>query len=472
MIPVVLSGGSGSRLWPLSRERHPKQFLSLDEGATLIQRTLERLRGAEDIDPPLIVSNIEHRFLVAEQLREIGIEPQAILLEPEARNTAPALAVAALAAPTPDAVLLALPADHVIRDVVAYHAALVDGLAAAVHGDLVAFGIVPARPETGYGYIRAARRSGAVPAPIAAFVEKPDLADAREFVASGDYLWNSGMFMFRADRFLEELSLYAPAVLDAAGRAWENAEQDRDFTRLEPAAFAESPNISIDYAVMERTRHAVVIPLDAGWSDIGSWDALASVSGSDHAGNTIIGDVLVKDVSGSYIRSESRLVAALGLHGQVIVETPDAVLVADLARAQEVKSIVARLGEKGRMEHLLHRRVYRPWGWYEGMVSGERFQVKHICVRPGESLSLQLHHHRAEHWVVVRGTAEVTRGEETFVLSEDQSTYIPLGVRHRLSNRGELALELIEVQTGSYLGEDDIVRFEDAYGRCREESGK
>ncbi len=468
MIPVVLSGGSGTRLWPMSRARHPKQFLALDGGGTLLQQTLERLEGVPDLLPPLVVSNNEHRFLVAEQLRSMGAEPQAILLEPDPRNTAPALAAAALAAPRADALLLALPADHVIRDVERFHDALRTAREAAGDGQLVAFGVVPTGPETGFGYIRAMQQSAGEAVRIAAFIEKPDAARAREFIDSGEYLWNSGMFLFRADRFLEELAEHAPDVLDAVRRSWEGAQRDRDFTRLEAEAFSHSPDISVDYAVMEKTRDAVVVPLDAGWSDIGSWDSLAGVSESDEVGNTVIGDVLLEDVSGSYIRAETRLVAGLGLRDQVVVETADAVLVADRTRAQEVKAIVARLKAEGRSEHLFHRRVYRPWGWYEGMVNGERYQVKHICVKPLETLSLQMHHHRAEHWVVVRGTAEVTRGDEVFLLSEDQSTYIPLGTRHRLRNPGHLPLELIEVQTGSYLGEDDIVRYDDAYGRCEE----
>lgn len=470
MIPVVLSGGSGTRLWPMSRARHPKQFLALDGGGrTLLQRTLERLQDVPGLEAPLVVSNNEHRFLVAEQLRDMGISPEAILLEPEARNTAPALAAAALAAPKPDAVLVALPADHLIQDLERFHAALNDARAVAEAGKLVAFGVVPTGPETGFGYIRAAGRVEQKAVPIAAFVEKPDELRAQEFVESGEYLWNSGMFVFRADRFLGELAKHAPEVLDAVRHAWNAAREDQDFTRLDAEAFSRSPTISIDYAVMEKTSDAVVVLLDAGWSDVGSWNSIAAVSDIDDGGNTAIGDVMLEDVNGSYVRAESRLVAALGLRDQVVVETADAVLVADRSRAQDVKLLVARLMADGRSEHLFHRRMYRPWGWYEGMVSGERFQVKHICVKPGESLSLQMHHHRAEHWVVVRGTAEVTRGEQVFLLGEDQSTYIPFGTRHRLRNPGHLPLDLIEVQTGSYLGEDDIVRYDDVYGRCGED---
>jgi len=468
VIPVLLSGGSGTRLWPLSRAHYPKQFLALDGGQTLFQRTLTRLQGIEGLLPPLVVGNNEHRFLVAEQLRQIGVQPQCILLEPQPRNTAPALAAAALAAPTEDALLLALPADHAIRDTGKFRAAVETARRAALDGKLVAFGVVPTAPETGFGYIRADELTSGNAVPVGAFVEKPDAERARDYVQSGHYLWNSGMFVFRADRLLAEMEKHAPAILDAVRRAWKGAHRDLDFIRLEASSFGESPSISIDYAVMENTSEAVVVPLDAGWSDIGSWSSLAGVSGSDAAGNTTTGDVVLEDVAGSYIRAESRLVAGLGLRNQIVVETADADLVADRDRAQEVQVIVARLRESGRREHLFHRRVHRPWGWYEGMVTGERFQVKHICVKPLETLSLQMHYHRAEHWVVVRGTAEVTRGHDVFLLSEDQSSYIPFGTKHRLRNPGHLPLELIEVQTGSYLGEDDIVRYDDAYGRCME----
>lgn len=469
MIPVILSGGTGSRLWPLSRELYPKQFLPLHGGEqSLFQATIQRLEGLEGMQPPLIIANSEHRFLAAEQLRQAGIDDATVLLEPEGRNTAPALAAAAFAARErdSDALLLVLPADHVIGDVPHFHEAITTGAEAARAGKLITFGIVPTAAETGYGYIRMERQpDGAGPFPVAAFVEKPDASKAEAFVASGEYLWNSGMFLMRADRYLEELERYAPEVYAAIEAASGKAERDLDFIRLEPEAFKSSPSISIDYAVMEHTRDAEVVPLDAAWSDVGSWSALAAASNPDGDGNVFSGDVLAEGTEGCYIRAGSRLVATLGLRNHIVVETSDAVLVADVARAQDVKLLVNRLREAGRPEPLTHRRVNRPWGWYEGMVEGDRFQVKHICVKPGASLSLQKHHHRAEHWTVVRGTAEVTRGDEQFLLSEDQSTYIPLGTRHRLRNPGHLPLELIEVQTGSYLGEDDIVRYEDNYGR-------
>ncbi|MGH8272696.1 MAG: mannose-1-phosphate guanylyltransferase/mannose-6-phosphate isomerase [Gammaproteobacteria bacterium] len=469
MIPVVLSGGSGTRLWPLSRELYPKQFLTLDGNhSTLFQATLERLRGLTDLAAPIVVANAEHRFLAAEQLRAAGIEAAAILLEPEGRNTAPALAAAALTAQQQDAsaLLLVLPADHVIRQPERFHQAVRAGCEAAESGKLVVFGVVPNSPETGYGYIRTeACGANDSSMPVAAFVEKPDAEKAAEFVASGHYLWNSGMFLLRADRYLEELAAWAPQVLESARAACSGARRDLDFTRLEPEAFRHSPSISIDYAVMEHTRDAAVVPLNAEWSDVGSWSALAAAADADANGNVLSGDTLVEDTERCYVRADSRLVATLGLRDQIVVETPDAVLVAERSRVQDVKTLVARLRETGRSEPLMHRRVMRPWGWYEGMVEGDRFQVKRICVKPDASLSLQKHHHRAEHWVVVRGTAEVTRGEEQFLLSEDQSTYIPLGTRHRLHNPGHIPLELIEVQTGSYLGEDDIIRYDDSYGR-------
>lgn len=474
MIPVILSGGTGSRLWPLSRERHPKQFLKLhDAEQTLFQATLSRLADLPEIEPPLVVSSVEHRFLAAEQLHALGIKPRELLLEPVGRNTAPAIAAAALIVGGGKDLLLVLPADHVIGDVQAFARAIEGGSQAAHEGALVVFGIVADRPETGFGYIRGAKKfvDGA-PVRVAEFVEKPDAEQAKGYVDSGEYLWNSGMFLFRADRYLKALIRHAPAVLAAVEAAVTGAERDLDFCRLAEAPFTEAPDISIDYAVLEHTHEAMVVPLDAGWSDIGTWDALAAVQEPDGGGNVVSGDVLLEDVCGSYVRAEHRLVAALGLRNQIVVETPDAVLVADRSRAQEVRKLVSRLKAEGRRESLFHRRVYRPWGWYEGMVEGERFQVKHIGVNPGATLSLQMHHHRAEHWTVVSGTAEVTRGGEVFLLTEDQSSYIPLGTRHRLYNPGRIPLELIEVQTGSYLGEDDIVRFEDVYGRKGNEGTK
>lgn len=467
IIPVILSGGSGTRLWPLSRKHYPKQFIPLTGERTLFQFTLERVARLRRQSPVVVVCNHEHRFMVAEQLRD-GSEGEArILLEPAGRNTAPAVAAGALEAlkDAPDAILLVLPADHVIRDQAAFLAAVETGRAAAADGNLVTFGIVPTRPETGYGYIKAAKAEGDA-RPVERFVEKPELETAQAYVDSGEYFWNSGMFMFRADRYLAELERFEPDMLAACRRACDGAQRDLDFIRLDPDAFAESPSNSIDYAVMERTRDAVVVPLDAGWSDVGSWDALQEVGTPDEQGNVTIGDVLADGSTNCYIRSESRLVATVGLHNHVVVETPDAVLVADRDRVQDVKALVDKLKLEGRVECDYHRRVLRPWGAYEGIANADRFQVKRIVVKPGEKLSLQMHHHRAEHWVVVRGTARVYKGEESFLLSEDQSTYIPLGTVHRLENPGVIPLELIEVQTGAYLGEDDIVRFEDTYGRA------
>jgi mannose-1-phosphate guanylyltransferase / mannose-6-phosphate isomerase len=481
LIPVILSGGSGTRLWPLSRELYPKQLLPLVGDRTMLQDTALRLEGLEGLGAPVVVCNESHRFMVAEQLRAAGVDPQAIVLEPVGRNTAPAVAVAALvalessSAPatkdlTPrsdsgaDPLLLVLPADHVIRDVEAFRAAVTAGRAAAEAGQLVTFGVVPDRPETGYGYIR--RVPGAGPAyPVAEFVEKPDAAKAAKYVESGDYYWNSGMFMFRARAFLAELGTHAPAILAACERAVAAATRDLDFTRLPAAEFGACPSDSIDYAVMEKTRAAVVVPLSAGWSDVGSWSALQDALPMDEAGNVTSGDVLVEDAKGCYLHSTNRLIAAVGLRNHVVVETKDAVLVAPRDRVQDVKQLVQQLKAQGRYETSLHREVFRPWGSYDSVDEGERFQVKRLSVKPGASMSLQMHHHRAEHWIVVSGTARITRGEETFLLGENESTYIPMGTKHRIENPGKVALHIVEVQSGTYLGEDDIVRFEDRYGR-------
>ena len=470
--PLVLSGGSGTRLWPLSRELYPKQLLPLtDPDHTMLQSTVERLRGLPDLaEQSVVICNEAHRFLVAEQLRGTHLPAAAILLEPVGRNTAPAVCAGALhaLAGDPDALLLVMPADHQIADPAAFREAIGAGRTAAEQGALVTFGIRPAYAETGYGYIRARLNGGGVsgePVPVAEFVEKPDAATARQYVESGDYLWNSGLFLFRADRYIQELERFEPDMVAACREALESAGRDLDFIRLDSEAFARCRSDSIDYAVMERTDDAMVVPMDPGWSDLGSWAALQAVSPVDGDGNVAIGDVLSQGTSNSYIRSEHRLVAAVGMENAVIVETADAVLVADREHVQDVKKVVERLRADGRPEPLTHSRVVRPWGSYESIASGERFQVKRIIVTPGASLSLQMHHHRAEHWVVVRGTARITRDGEEFLLSEDQSTYIPLGVQHRLDNPGKIPLELIEVQSGSYLGEDDIVRFEDVYGR-------
>jgi mannose-1-phosphate guanylyltransferase/mannose-6-phosphate isomerase len=470
LTPVILSGGAGTRLWPLSRELYPKQLLALTGERTMIQQTALRLEGLAAAGP-VVVCNEAHRFLVAEQLRQLGVEPQAIVLEPAGRNTAPAIALAAhaaLKAASPkagaDPLLLVLPADHVIRDVPAFHRAVHAALEAAQQGQLVTFGIVPTAPETGYGYIHRGLANGGVYR-IARFVEKPSAAVAKDFVASGDYYWNSGMFLFRARRYLEELERLAPGIASACAAAFAAAKSDLDFTRVDKGLFEACPGDSIDYAVMEKTSDAVVVPLAAGWSDVGSWAALHEASEPDAHGNVSRGDVICEDSEGCYLYSESRLVSVVGLKDHVVVETKDAVLVAPRSRVQDVKKLVFRLKERGRYEHSLHREVFRPWGSYDSIENGPRFQVKRLKVKPGAVLSLQLHHHRAEHWIVVSGTARITRGDEVFLLEENQSTYIPIGVQHRIENPGKIPLHIIEVQSGSYLGEDDIVRLEDHYGR-------
>lgn len=464
ILPVILSGGSGTRLWPLSREAYPKQFLPLVGDVTMLQATWNRVAAIAG-KAPIVVANQEHRFMAAEQLRECNVTPQALILEPIGRNTAPAIAIAALQALAAgeDALLLVLPSDHVVRDDAAFHAAVKQAAAAADAGKLVTFGIVPTAPETGYGYIKA--RAGTGVHAVDRFVEKPDLATAQQYVASGEYYWNSGMFLFKASRYLQELEALQPAILAACRAALDKASRDSDFIRLDADAFAASPNDSIDYAVMEKTADAAVVPLDAGWNDVGSWSALWEVSDKDADGNACHGDVIALDCRNSYAYG-TRLIAMVGLEDVVVVETDDAVFVGHKDRVQDVKEIVGQIKRDGRSEAAAHRKVYRPWGAYDSIDNGARFQVKRITVKPGATLSLQMHHHRAEHWIVVSGTAEVTRGEDVILLTENQSTYIPLGVTHRLKNPGKLPLELIEVQSGSYLGEDDIVRFEDQYGRA------
>ncbi|MBO9739091.1 mannose-1-phosphate guanylyltransferase/mannose-6-phosphate isomerase [Xanthomonas axonopodis pv. begoniae] len=464
VLPIILSGGSGTRLWPLSRESYPKQFLPLVGDKSMLQSTWLRAAPVAG-HAPIVVANEEHRFMAAEQLQQLGVKPSAILLEPKGRNTAPAIAVAALEATRDgaDPLLLVLPSDHVIQNEAAFQAAVTLAAAAAEQGKLVTFGIKPTAPETGYGYIKAGAGTGA--SAVERFVEKPDLATAQSYLASGEYYWNSGMFLFRASRYLEELRKFHPAIADACQKAWENGKRDADFTRLDKDAFAASPSDSIDYAVMEKTADAVVVPLDAGWNDVGSWSSLLDVSNQDAQGNAHHGDVIQLDCQNTYAYG-SRLIAMVGLEDVVVVETPDAVLVGHRDRIQEVKDVVSQIKTAGRSEATWHRKVYRPWGAYDSIDMGQRHQVKRITVKPGAVLSLQMHHHRAEHWIVVSGTAEVTRGEEVLLLTENQSTYIPLGVTHRLRNPGKLPLELIEVQSGSYLGEDDIVRFEDTYGRA------
>jgi len=466
LVPVILSGGAGTRLWPLSRELHPKQLLPLVGRHTMLQDTVRRLAGLE-AGAPIVVCNEAHRFMVAEQLRSIDCKPRAIVLEPAGRNTAPAIALAAhatLAGEEGDPLLLVLPADHVIVDVSAFHRAIEVAGVAARNGALVAFGIVPTTPETGYGYIRRGALAGGSYR-IAEFVEKPELTRAQAFLATGEYYRNSGMFLFRARRYLEELEKFSPDIAAVCGNSFAGAVRDLDFTRIDPGTFRDCRSESIDYAVMEKTADAVVVPLEAGWSDVGTWTSLHAACEHDAQGNALFGDVMVEDTHDSYVYSESRLVATVGLRDHVVVETKDAVLVAPKDRVQDVKKLVARLKAYGRYEHALHRQVFRPWGSYDNIDIGERFQVKRLVVHPGGVLSLQMHHHRAEHWVVVSGTARITRGDETFLLEENQSTYIPIGVRHRIENPGRIPLHIIEVQSGGYLGEDDIVRFEDRYGR-------
>ncbi len=468
LTPVILSGGVGSRLWPLSREHYPKQLLALVGDNTLLQNTVIRLDGLADKSAPLVVCNESHRFLVAEQLRNIGVSPARIILEPVGRNTAPAAAVAALAALAhdPDALLLVLPADHLIANAAAFREAVTAGVPLAQANYLVTFGIVPNCPETGYGYINAVDAIEDTAAlAVERFVEKPNLETAQQYVNAGEYYWNSGMFLFKAAQYLKELEAFVPDIAGVCRLAIDNALEDKDFLRLDAASFKASPSDSIDYAVMENTKAAAVIPLEAGWNDVGAWSSLWEVSEQDSDGNVILGDVLTEKVHNSYLRAEYRLLTAIGVENLTIVETADAVLVAHKDHVQDVKQIVARLKSSERSEANLHRKVYRPWGNYESIDAESRFQVKHITVNPGGSLSLQMHYHRSEHWVVVKGTARITRGDETFILTENQSTYIPLGVKHRLENPGRLPLEIIEVQSGGYLGEDDIVRYEDVYGR-------
>lgn len=467
IVPVVLSGGSGTRLWPLSRAVLPKQLLPLVTDNTMLQETLTRLSTWVEVGDPIVVCGNDHRFLVAEQLRQINLNPEAIVLEPIARNTAPAIAAAAIALRNKDVLMLVLPADHVITDVSAFEAAVQRASVAAEQGKLVTFGIQPTHPETGYGYIQSGNALSTAEGcfEVARFVEKPDAVTAQGYLDSGNFYWNSGMFLLKPGVFLSELQQYAPAIVEAVSKAVEQSYKDLDFVRLHEASFAESPSDSIDYAVMEKTKLAAVVPASMGWNDVGSWTALKEVQAQDTNGNAVRGDVYLKDVNNTLVRAENRFVAAVGVEDLLIVETSDAVLVAHRDCAQDVKNIVDHLKASGRSEHKMHPRVYRPWGWYEGIDIGERFQVKRIMVKPGERLSLQMHHHRAEHWVVVSGSAMITIDDVTKLYTENESTYIPIGSTHRLENPGKLPLHLIEVQSGSYLGEDDIVRYEDTYGR-------
>ncbi len=487
-VPVILSGGSGSRLWPMSRSLYPKQLLPLVTEHTLLQDTVTRLNGLDEQDENIeladavIVCNEAHRFFVAEQMLSMGKNTGDIILEPVGRNTAPALTLAALSAleTDPEALMLVMPADHVITDREAFHQAVRQGARLASQNRLVTFGIKPTSAETGYGYIRMGQRLGeGAAADIAAFVEKPDQATAEAYLASGDYLWNSGMFMMSAADWMKAIGHFQPKMRECVEQAWQQGQRDRDFFRVDETLFADCPADSIDYAVMEHLGSepvagltSAVIPLDAGWSDVGAWSSLWEVGDKDARGNVTRGDVFTHEASDCLIYSDSRHIAGIGLENIVIVETADAILVADKSRAQDVKQAVEWLKSENRDEYMSHRRVYRPWGCYESIDNGDRYQVKRISVKPGASLSLQMHHHRAEHWVVVQGTARVTRGDDVFLVAENESTYIPLGVKHRLENTGSIPLEMIEVQSGSYLGEDDIVRFDDVYGRHEGKDGK
>ncbi|MGH8461864.1 MAG: mannose-1-phosphate guanylyltransferase/mannose-6-phosphate isomerase [Stenotrophobium sp.] len=467
LLPVILSGGSGTRLWPLSRENYPKQFLKLIGERTLLQDTALRVQGLGDVLPPLAICGDRHRFIVAEQLLDAGVGGATVMLEPEGRNTAPAAAVAAHYAVEkhgPETVLLLLPSDHVVADARRFHAAVQLAVEAAADGRIVAFGIRPTRAETGYGYIKAGVELASGVRAIASFVEKPDAARAQAFLKDGGYYWNGGIFAFQAQAFLEELRHLEPQMHAATQAAINNSRRDLDFIRLDSAAFKNARADSIDYAVMEKTSRAALVPLDAGWDDVGSWSFLDTLP-KDAEGNVARGDVMLADARDNLVHAESRLVTLAGVSNHIVIETQDAVLVTTKDRVQDVKQIVARLKSAKRPEAQEHPQVYRPWGSYETIAMAERFQVKRIIVKPGQKLSLQMHHHRAEHWIVVKGTAQVTCGDKLFLLHEDQSTYIPLGEKHRLENPGAIPLVLIEVQSGAYLGEDDIVRFEDVYGR-------
>lgn len=462
LVPVIMAGGSGTRLWPLSRTLYPKQFLSLTGEYTMLQDTVARLRGLEH-QSPVVICNEEHRFIVAEQLRQRRFDHGGIILEPAGRNTAPAIALAALHATAQgdDPLLLVLAADHVIQNQANFIQAVQQAIPQATAGKLVTFGIVPHAPETGYGYIRQGKAVSEDAFQVAAFVEKPDLATAETYLASKEYYWNSGMFMFRASRYLDELAAHRPDILNACQQAMQGVHHDLDFLRLNEEAFCACPDESVDYAVMEKTRDAVVVPMDAQWSDVGSWSALWEVNSKDEAGNAIRGDVLTTQTRNSYIYAQHKLVSTVGVDDLVIVETKDAVLVANKNNVQDVKSIVSQLKAANRSEHLQHREAYRPWGSHDAISDGERYHVKKVTVKPGQRTSVQIHHHRAEHWIVVSGTAQVRTGEKTFLVTENESTYIPIGVPHSLANPGKIPLELIEVRTGAYLEEDDVIRIHD-----------
>ena len=468
ILPVVMAGGTGSRLWPLSRELYPKQFLTVSGEQTMLQQTFARLEGIEHTSP-LLICNEEHRFIAAEQLRLGQFPHSSIILEPVGRNTAPAIALAAFQAlrsvkQGEDPVLLVLAADHLIENTAAFQTSVEKALPFAQSGKLVTFGIVPTAPETGYGYIKTGDKTGNAFS-VDKFVEKPDSKTANEYLSSGDYYWNSGMFLFKASRYIEELSKHSPEILNTCKAAMKEIVPDADFVRIDKDAFQSCPDDSIDYAVMEKTDSAMVIPMDAGWSDVGSWSALWDVSNKDENNNVVRGDIITINSKNNYVHSNNKLVATVGIENLVVVETKDAILVANKEQVQDVKTVVNHLKNAGRTEHKIHREVYRPWGKYDSLDFGDRDQVKRITVKPGAKLSIQMHHHRAEHWIIVSGTAKVTNGDKTMLLTENESTYIPIGQIHALENPGVLPLELIEVQSGAYLGEDDIVRFEDRYGR-------
>jgi mannose-1-phosphate guanylyltransferase / mannose-6-phosphate isomerase len=470
IIPVILSGGSGTRLWPLSRKQYPKQYLPLASDNTMLQETILRLSGLDNLADPIIVCNADHRFLVAEQCQQIGIKNPIILLEPVGRNTAPAIAAAALQSlkDLDDAILLVLSADHVIQDVDAFHKAIGIASQQAQSGKLTTFGIVPTDANTGYGYIKSSKDNIDGAYKVEEFVEKPDLKTAQTYLEQGNYLWNSGMFMFKADVLIDELTTLSPEIVSSVKNAVNNAEQDLDFIRLDKQAFESSPPDSIDYALMEKSDNVVVVPLDAQWNDIGAWSALYNIGIKDSQGNVIKGDVITQDTTNTYIKADHHMVATIGVDNLIIIDTPDVTFIATQDKAQEVKNIVESLQASDRYESNTHRKVYRPWGWYDSIESGEHFQVKRLHIKPSAKLSLQMHQKRAEHWVVVSGTATVTNGEQTFSLEKGESTYIPLGTTHCLENATNEPLEIIEVQSGAYLGEDDIIRFEDIYGRAKE----